>query len=116
MNENTKNGTVANPVVCHEWPAAFDICRERNRPIVARVGDEVGRCFPSGKFEALNSPALKSEPHPPSLLDAAKAALTRLEVLESKHAQHLSTWGVRRRSDPPEIVALRAAIAKAKGE
>jgi len=58
----------------------------------------------------------KSDPPAPSLLDAAKAALTRLEVLESKHAQHLSTWGVRRRSDPPEIVALRAAIAKAKGE
>jgi len=44
-------------VVCPDWMDAYDCCRERDRPTVCQVGDSVGRCFPSGRFEALNEAA-----------------------------------------------------------
>jgi hypothetical protein len=36
---------------CYEWAEAFSLCREAGRPIVAKVGNEIGKCFPSGRFE-----------------------------------------------------------------
>ena len=43
--------TIKNPLICYEWPQAFDAAREARRPIIAQVGHEIGKCFPSGRFE-----------------------------------------------------------------
>lgn len=52
-------GTVGEPVVVDEWIDGWDICRERNRPIVveniaADPGEpDLMRLFPSGHYEIL---------------------------------------------------------------
>lgn len=40
-----------------DWSDAYDCCRERGTPIVAIVGDEEAKIFPSGRFEPLNAAA-----------------------------------------------------------
>ena len=37
----------------HDWPEAFDVCRERNRPIIANVKLEICKIFPSGHGKTL---------------------------------------------------------------
>lgn len=54
----TGKGTKQNPRVVHDWCQAFDTCREQNRPMWFKVVAEVGKCFPSGRFEAVTN-----EPH-----------------------------------------------------
>jgi hypothetical protein len=66
MTTPTKTATAARTVAqevieCFDWPEAFDICRERQRPIVAKVGNEIGKCFPSGRFEFKAFQATKAE-------------------------------------------------------
>lgn len=46
-----KNGTKGNPVECCDWSMAFDLCRERDCPTWCKVGEEVGKCYPSGHFK-----------------------------------------------------------------
>lgn len=53
MKTKRKDGRVDCPVVCNDWNEAFDCCRERGQPTVCMVGGEVGRCFPSGKFQEI---------------------------------------------------------------
>ena len=33
-----------------DWSEAFDYCREVDHPVVAQVGTEVGKVFPSGWY------------------------------------------------------------------
>lgn len=40
-----------------DWSDAFDHCRECNRPILAIVGDEEAKIFPSGRFVPRNAAA-----------------------------------------------------------
>lgn len=57
-----EDGTVGDPVECADWSEAYDVCRERDVPTVCLVGgDRLGRCFPSGYFEALNEAAREEE-------------------------------------------------------
>ncbi len=44
-------GTVGNPRHCIDWSDAYAYVREMGRPIVCEVNGEVGRCFPSGRYE-----------------------------------------------------------------
>lgn len=41
------------PLVCNDWSEAFDACRERDRPLICVVGDELGKAFPSGRLEPI---------------------------------------------------------------
>ena len=34
------------------WSEAFDTCRERDRPLCVVVDNELGTCYPSGRFVA----------------------------------------------------------------
>jgi len=43
--------TKHNPHVVFDWSEAYDWCRDVNRPMWFKVGDEIRRCFPSGRFE-----------------------------------------------------------------
>lgn len=36
-----------------EWWEAFDTCREKNHPIIARVKDEICKIYPSGSSKAI---------------------------------------------------------------
>lgn len=50
-----KQGTKANPLPCEDWSESFDAARERQRPLWCKVGEEIGKCFPSGRFEKHNA-------------------------------------------------------------
>ena len=56
-------GRVSSPHVCGDWSEAFDISREVGAPTVCRVGNEVGRCFPSGRYESIGSPPAHDDPY-----------------------------------------------------
>jgi hypothetical protein len=36
-----------------DWSEAYDVCRERNHPIVAQVGGEICKIFPSGSAQQI---------------------------------------------------------------
>lgn len=49
-----------------DWAEAFDVCRERNRPLVVYVQEkddpaEVAKIFPSGRCETIAAGAEASE-------------------------------------------------------
>lgn len=48
-----ENGTITNPVRCNEWSDVFDCARERNQPIIAECNGEIGKAFPSGRYEII---------------------------------------------------------------
>lgn len=50
-------GTKSQPHEVASWSDAFDWCREARRPLYFRVGDELAKCYPSGRLEALHDKA-----------------------------------------------------------
>jgi hypothetical protein len=46
------------------WPDAFDWCRERDAPVIAQVGDEVLRIFPSGAAKPVRDKAATATNQP----------------------------------------------------
>lgn len=36
-----------------DWPQAIDAAVERDRPVIARVGSEIAKCFPSRNAQTL---------------------------------------------------------------
>jgi hypothetical protein len=50
-NKIQTEGKLINPHFASDWSEAFDRCREAGRPLWFQVGREVGKCFPSGRFE-----------------------------------------------------------------
>jgi len=37
------------------WSEAFSVCRERNCPIIAKVGNETAKIYPSGYVKTLTT-------------------------------------------------------------
>ena len=56
MIESRPNSVIRGPrggkiYLCDDWPSAFAMAREGRKPIVACVGSQTGKGFPSGRFE-----------------------------------------------------------------
>lgn len=52
------NAETARPLRFASWSDAYDQCREMGHPIIAIVGDEEAKIYPSGLWEPRNSAAV----------------------------------------------------------